>query len=205
MIDSHPKKESRRKTSKNPKTWYLNTSIKKKKSSQHSPRFPLNFEKKKDCRGDCCQSKVIPDKGYTTRSITSKKIAITLLSIDRGSIDTKPVDRLSGRWWADILWTVSSSSGVKPADYRPSIRLHRWSIIRFEGERQPRQWTIALRPWTEKSMDPRNDAPSNPLESISRWEDKGWRRRRRGIVGKGIDLGETRDPFSRLLRRRVRK
>lgn len=59
---------------------------KKKKSSQHSPRFPLNFEKKKkDCRGDCCQSKVIPDKGYTTRSITSKKIAITLLSID-----TKP-------------------------------------------------------------------------------------------------------------------
>lgn len=24
-----------------------------------------------------------------------------------------------------------------------------------------------------------------------------------GIVGKGIDLGETRDPFSRLLRRRV--
>lgn len=90
MIDSHPKKESRRKTSKNPKTWYLNTSIKKKKVPNTPLDSPSISKKKKDCRGDCCQSKVILDKGYTTRSITSKKIAITLLSIDRGSIDTKP-------------------------------------------------------------------------------------------------------------------
>lgn len=61
-----------------------------KKKFPTLPSIPPQFRKKKDCRGDCCQSKVIPDKGYTTRSITSKKIAITLLSIDRGSIDTKP-------------------------------------------------------------------------------------------------------------------
>lgn len=87
--------------------------------------IPPQFRKKKkieDCRGDCCQSKVIPDKGYTTRSITSKKIAITtgLLSID--GEDPSIVKAWIGypdAVWADILWTVSSSSAVKPADYRP--------------------------------------------------------------------------------------
>ena len=71
---------------------------KKKKVSNTPLDSPSISKKKKDCHGDCCQSKVIPDKGYTTRSITSKKIAITLLSIDRGSIDTKPwIGYLVGR------------------------------------------------------------------------------------------------------------
>ena len=154
--------------------------------------IPPQFRKKKkieDCRGDCCQSKVIPDKGYTTRSITSKKIAITtgLLSIDRE--DPSIVKAWIGypdAVWADILWTVSSSSAVKPADYRPLDPFT--PVIHYPIRGTPdnggrsRCDHARRNRWTRETT-----TPPPLLESISRWEDKGWRRR--GIVGKGIDLG----------------